>query len=105
MYHVFTVTLFALAKLFNLLPNFVWKDLIFHHYLFPLLIKSVRVLNSFPIQFSMINRRSEPALSSIFIGLLSYSSFLKSLKRPVKIKVGGLKWTRTTDLALIRRAL
>ena len=53
----------------------------------------------------MINRRSEPALSSIFIGLLSYSSFLKSLKRPVKIKVGGLKWTRTTDLALIRRAL
>ena len=59
-------------------------------YLFPLLIKSVRVLNSFPIQFSMINRRSEPALSSIFIGLLSYSKFpLNPLKDRLKSKLVG----------------
>ena len=102
-YHVFYSYLFSLSKIVSFYPTLERPDL--SSYLFPLLIKSVRVLNSFPIQFSMINRRSEPALSSIFIGLLSYSSFLKSLKRPVKIKVGGLKWTRTTDLALIRRAL
>ena len=59
-------------------------------YLFPLLIKSVRVLNSFPIQFSMINRRSEPALSSIFIGLLSYSKLpLNPLKDRLKSKLVG----------------
>ena len=72
--------LFSLSKIVSFYPTLERPDL--SSYLFPLLIKSVRVLNSFPIQFSMINRRSEPALSSIFIGLLSYS---RSLLNPLKV--------------------
>ena len=76
----FTVTYFRLAKLFHFTQ--LWKDLIFHH-IFSLCLLSLFVyLILFPIQFSMINRRSEPALSSIFIGLLSYS---RSLLNPLKV--------------------
>ena len=127
-YHVLYSYFFRLAKLFNFTQ--LWKDLIFHH-IFSLCLLSLFVyLILFPIQFSMIVRRSEPAASSIFIGLLSYS---RSLLNPLKVgwipthpafvcsrklfrwsspslacpgfRTGGLKWTRTTDLALIRRAL
>ena len=87
MYHVFYSYLFSLSKIVSFYPTLERPDL--SSYLFPLLIKSVRVLNSFPIQFSMINRRSEPAVSSIFIGLLSYSISIKFLKRPVKAELVG----------------
>ena len=76
----FTVTYFRLAKLFHFTQ--LWKDLIFHH-IFSLCLLSLFVyLILFPIQFSMIVRRSEPAASSIFIGLLSYS---RSLLNPLKV--------------------
>ena len=85
----FTVTL-AFSKIVYLFTQLSLERPDLSSYLFPLLIKSVRVLNSFPIQFSMINRRSEPALSSIFIGLLSYSSFtLNPLKDRLKSKLVG----------------
>ena len=88
MYHVFYSYLFSLSKIVSFYPTLERPDL--SSYLFPLLIKSVRVLNSFPIQFSMINRRSEPALSSIFIGLLSYSKLpLNPLKDRLKSKLVG----------------
>ena len=71
---------FRLAKLFHFTQ--LWKDLIFHH-IFSLCLLSLFVyLILFPIQFSMIVRRSEPAASSIFIGLLSYS---RSLLNPLKV--------------------
>ena len=59
MYHVLQL-LFSLSKI---VCNFtqLWKDLIFHH-IFSLCLLSLFVyLILFPIQFSMINRRSEPA--------------------------------------------
>ena len=88
MYHVFYSYLFSLSKIVSFYPTLERPDL--SSYLFPLLIKSVRVLNSFPIQFSMIVRRSEPAVSSIFIGLSSYSrSLLNPLKDRLKSKLVG----------------
>ena len=77
----FIQLLFSLSKI---VCNFtqLWKDLIFHH-IFSLCLLSLFVyLILFPIQFSMIVRRSEPAASSIFIGLLSYS---RSLLNPLKV--------------------
>jgi len=56
----FIQLLFSLSKI---VCNFtqLWKDLIFHH-IFSLCLLSLFVyLILFPIQFSMINRRSEPA--------------------------------------------
>ena len=61
----FIQLLFSLSKI---VCNFtqLWKDLIFHH-IFSLCLLSLFVyLILFPIQFSMINRRSEPAFKLDF---------------------------------------
>ena len=59
-----------------------------------------------PIQFSMIVRRSEPAFKLDFHRAFKIlKRLLEYLESQMNLKVGGLKWTRTTDLALIRRAL
>ena len=48
---------------------------------------------------------AEPACTChpVACALLAYASVLRA--RPRQLAAGGLKWTRTTDLALIRRAL
>ena len=54
----------------------------------------------------MIVRRSEPAFKLDFHRAFKIlKRLLKYLESQMNLKVGGLKWTRTTDLALIRRAL
>ena len=102
-YHVLYSYFFRLAKLFNFTQ--LWKDLIFHH-IFSLCLLSLFV---YLILFLFSFQWSTAGLSLLKLDFHRTFKLLKvsfeSLKRPVKIKVGGLKWTRTTDLALIRRAL
>ena len=102
-YHVLYSYFFRLAKLFNFTQ--LWKDLIFHH-IFSLCLLSLFV---YLILFLFSFQWSTAGLSLLKLDFHRAFKLLKvsfeSLKRPVKIKVGGLKWTRTTDLALIRRAL
>ena len=43
--------------------------------------------------------------SSAIFKFESNSPFLRETKKFESIQIGGLKWTRTTDLTLIRRAL
>ena len=82
-------------------PN--WKDLlIFANLLVKSscpLICSFLTLQSFFIQFSM-----NVGLLALSYGL--YPRFVIAVVvRTNSVELGGLKWTRTTDLALIRRAL
>ena len=46
------------------------------------------------------NRTPDPLLARQVLSQLSYTPTY-----PITIYLGGLKWTRTTDLTLIRRAL
>ena len=43
--------------------------------------------------------------SSAIFNFESNSAFLRETKKFEFLQIGGLKWTRTTDLTLIRRAL
>ena len=102
----FTVTL-AFSKIVYLYYPTYWKDLIFKSSSFPfvcLLSLFVYLILAFLFSFQWSIQGLSLALSSIFIGLFSSLSSLKILKNSVNF-LGGLKWTRTTDLALIRRAL
>ena len=54
------------------------------------------------------NRTDDPLLAGQVLSQLSYTPICGPLLPVLAgqfVKIGGLKWTRTTDLTLIRRAL
>ena len=50
------------------------------------------------------NRTPDPLLARQVLSQLSYTPTYSEITKALKLS-GGLKWTRTTDLTLIRRVL
>ena len=63
------------------------------------------ILKSFDFSGDEEIRTLDPLLARQVLSQLSYTPTALQILNCFKYETGGLKWTRTTDLTLIRRAL
>ena len=63
------------------------------------------LITLFSPEVRLLFKRTPASPFALFIQFSRYSLFSLRFLHPLSLMDGGLKWTRTTDLALIRRAL